>query len=153
MAERFSRRSPKLYLGSGQEFRGESILAVTKPPQSASPALPAIAEPGRSFGTRLLGGGPMTLFLILLKKTNPAWDVTVIERNRPPTRRLGSCLDKPWTAKSVDGKPTRITHSFRHWDDIDVSWEGNKITSGGHCLWDCPYRCCRSRGGAQLVWA
>ncbi|MCU1333409.1 MAG: salicylyl-CoA 5-hydroxylase, partial [Candidatus Angelobacter sp.] len=31
-----------------------------------------------------LGGGPAGLYLsILLKKAEPSWDVTVIERNRP----------------------------------------------------------------------
>ena len=84
-----------------------------------------------------LGGGPAGLYLsILLKKTNRSWDVTVIERNRPnDTFGWGIVLsDKTMEGfKTVDEEThTEITRSFRHWDDIEVFFKGNKITSGGH---------------------
>jgi anthraniloyl-CoA monooxygenase len=84
-----------------------------------------------------LGGGPAGLYLsILLKKANPSWDLTVIERNRPnDTFGWGIVFsDKTMDGfRTVDEEThTEITRSFRHWDDIDVFFKGNKITSGGH---------------------
>ena len=84
-----------------------------------------------------LGGGPAGLYLsILLKKANPSWDVTVIERNRP-TDTFGWGIvfsDKTMDGfRSVDEQThAEITRAFRHWDDIDVFFKGDKITSGGH---------------------
>src|SRR5262245_53014555 len=84
-----------------------------------------------------LGGGPAGLYLaILLKKGNPAWDITVVERNRSDaTFGWGIVFsDKTMDGfKSVDAEThAEITHAFRHWDDIDVHFKGRKITSGGH---------------------
>ena len=84
-----------------------------------------------------LGGGPAGLyFSILLKKANPSWDVTVIERNRP-TDTFGWGI--VFSDKTMDGfrsadeeTHAEITRAFRHWDDIDVFFKGAKITSGGH---------------------
>jgi anthraniloyl-CoA monooxygenase len=84
-----------------------------------------------------LGGGPAGLYLsILLKKANPSWDVTVIERNRS-TDTFGWGI--VFSDKTMDGfravdeeTHTEITRAFRHWDDIDVFFKGCKITSGGH---------------------
>ncbi|HEV7522089.1 MAG TPA: FAD-dependent monooxygenase, partial [Candidatus Angelobacter sp.] len=79
-----------------------------------------------------LGGGPAGLYLsILLKKANPSWDVTVVERNRP-TDTFGWGIvfsDKTMDGfRSVDEQThAEITRAFRHWDDIDVFFKGNKI--------------------------
>jgi len=84
-----------------------------------------------------LGGGPAGLYVaILLKKANPAWDISVIERNRP-TDTFGWGIvfsDKTMDGfRSVDEEThAEISRSFRHWDDIDVFFRGSKITSGGH---------------------
>ncbi len=84
-----------------------------------------------------LGGGPAGLyFSILAKKANPSWDVTVIERNRPDdTFGWGVVFsDKTMDGfKDVDPEThSEITRAFRHWDDIDVFFKGQKVTSGGH---------------------
>ena len=54
----------------------------------------------------------------------------------PTTRSAGasSSPTKRWTAsKTSTRKRTReITRAFRHWDDIDVFFKGQKVTSGGH---------------------
>src|SRR5260370_11676073 len=84
-----------------------------------------------------LGGGPAGLyFSILLKRENPSWDITVVERNRP-TDTFGWGIvfsDKTMDVfRTVDeGTHREITRVFRHWDDIDVFFKGRKITSGGH---------------------
>ena len=84
-----------------------------------------------------LGGGPAGLyFSILAKKANPAWDITVFERNRP-TDTFGWGI--VFSDKTMDGfrnidpeTHAEITRSFRHWDDIDVFFKGTRISSGGH---------------------
>jgi anthraniloyl-CoA monooxygenase len=84
-----------------------------------------------------LGGGPAGLyFSILARKANPSWDITVIERNHPDsTFGWGVVLsDKTMGGfKDADAEThAAITDAFRHWDDIDVFFKGQKVTSGGH---------------------
>jgi len=84
-----------------------------------------------------LGGGPAGLyFSILVKKANPAWDITVVERNRADSTFGWGVV---FSDRTIDGfkdadpeTHTGITNAFRHWDDIDVFFKGGKITSGGH---------------------
>jgi anthraniloyl-CoA monooxygenase len=84
-----------------------------------------------------LGGGPAGLYLaILLKKANPGWDITVVERNRPSDTFGWGIV---FSDKTMDGfrsadeeTHAEIIRAFRHWDDIDVHFKGRKITSGGH---------------------
>src|ERR1700741_2864304 len=89
------------------------------------------------MGIVCLGGGPAGLyFSILAKKANPSWDITVVERNRPDdTFGWGVVFsDKTMDGfKDVDPEThSEITRAFRHWDDIDVFFKGQKLTSGGH---------------------
>src|SRR5580704_7495502 len=84
-----------------------------------------------------LGGGPAGLyFSILAKKANPSWEITVVERNRPDSTFGWGVVfsDKTMDGfKDVDPEThAEITHAFRHWDDIDVFFKGQKLTSGGH---------------------
>lgn len=84
-----------------------------------------------------IGGGPAGLyFALLMKKQNSAHRIVVIERNRPydtfgwgvvfSDQTLGNLVkaDEP-TAKT-------ILQAFNHWDDIDVHFKGQVVTSGGH---------------------
>ena len=84
-----------------------------------------------------LGGGPAGLyFSILMKKANPAHDITVIERNKPDDtfgwgvvfsdKTMGAFRDAD--AQVVD----EIERSFRHWDDIELFFKGERFVSGGH---------------------
>ena len=75
-------------------------------------------------------------FALLMKKQNPTHQITVVERNRPydtfgwgvvfSDQTLGNLAeaDAP-TAQAIES-------SFNHWDDIDVFFKGEKVTSGGH---------------------
>jgi anthraniloyl-CoA monooxygenase len=84
-----------------------------------------------------IGGGPAGLyFALLMKKQNPAHQITVVERNRPydtfgwgvvfSDQTLGNLAEADaQTAQAIEA-------SFNHWDDIDVFFKGEKVTSGGH---------------------
>jgi len=84
-----------------------------------------------------LGGGPAGLyFSILAKKANPNWDITVFERNRADSTFGWGVVFSDKTMggfKDADAEThAAITQAFRHWDDIDVFFKEQKITSGGH---------------------
>lgn len=84
-----------------------------------------------------LGGGPAGLyFAILMKKANPAHDITVIDRNAADNTFGWGIV---FSDKTMDGfreadesVVNAIEANFHHWDDIDVHFKGRKITSGGH---------------------
>ncbi|HXM96491.1 MAG TPA: bifunctional salicylyl-CoA 5-hydroxylase/oxidoreductase [Candidatus Dormibacteraeota bacterium] len=84
-----------------------------------------------------LGGGPGGLyFSILAKKANPSWEITVVERNQADSTFGWGVVfsDKTMSGfKDADAEThAAITQAFRHWDDIDVFFKGQKFTSGGH---------------------
>ncbi|WP_048440838.1 bifunctional salicylyl-CoA 5-hydroxylase/oxidoreductase [Caenimonas sp. SL110] len=84
-----------------------------------------------------IGGGPSGLyFALLMKKHQPAHDITVVERNKPydtfgwgvvfSDQTLGNLqAADPQTASEILG-------AFNHWDDIEVNIRGHKAVSGGH---------------------
>ena len=84
-----------------------------------------------------VGGGPAGLyFAILMKKANPAHDITVYERNRPHDTFGWGVVFSDQTLANLKGgdavSQQRIIDSFAHWDDIDIHFKGRCITSGGH---------------------
>ncbi|UMR33216.1 bifunctional salicylyl-CoA 5-hydroxylase/oxidoreductase [Massilia sp. MB5] len=84
-----------------------------------------------------IGGGPAGLYFgLLMKKQNPAHRIAVIERNRPyDTFGWGVVFSDQTLGNLVNAdEPTAraILQAFNHWDDIDVFFKGQKVTSGGH---------------------
>ncbi|WP_105533318.1 bifunctional salicylyl-CoA 5-hydroxylase/oxidoreductase [Solimicrobium silvestre] len=84
-----------------------------------------------------IGGGPAGLYFgLLMKLQNPEHQITVVERNRPydtfgwgvvfSDQTLGNLV------QSDDISAQQILQAFNHWDDIDVHFKGQKITSSGH---------------------
>src|SRR5712664_1746941 len=85
----------------------------------------------------IIGGGPAGLYLsILLKQSDPAHAVTVLERNAPDNTFGWGVVFSDQTLENFRQAdlPTfqQITDNFAHWDDIDVHFKGTKITSSGH---------------------
>ncbi len=84
-----------------------------------------------------IGGGPAGLyFAILMKKADPAHDITVIERNRADdTFGFGVVFSDATIEQLGDADPetyAEIRANFAHWDDIDVHYQGEVLTSTGH---------------------
>jgi anthraniloyl-CoA monooxygenase len=84
-----------------------------------------------------IGGGPAGLyFSILMKLADAGHDITVIERNLPDDTFGWGVVFSDATLdnfRQADPKThAQIVQSFHHWDDIDVFFQGAKITSSGH---------------------
>ena len=84
-----------------------------------------------------IGGGPSGLyFALLMKKQNPAHQVTVVERNKPyDTFGWGVVFSDQTLGNLQAADPQtaeQILDAFNHWDDIEVNIRGHKMVSGGH---------------------
>jgi anthraniloyl-CoA monooxygenase len=89
-----------------------------------------------------IGGGPAGLyFALLMKKRRPAHRdpghrVVVVERNRPYDTFGWGVVFSDQTlgnlAASDEPSARAILQSFNHWDDIDVFFKGQRVTSCGH---------------------
>jgi anthraniloyl-CoA monooxygenase len=84
-----------------------------------------------------IGGGPAGLyFAILMKKADPSHEITVIERNRPDdTFGFGVVFSDETVENLADADREtygEITRVLAHWDEIDIHYKGDVITSTGH---------------------
>ena len=84
-----------------------------------------------------VGGGAAGLyFAILMKKADPAHEITVLERNRPDdTFGFGVVFSDATLDNFRDADPeshAAITQAFAHWDDIDIHYQDQVLTSTGH---------------------
>jgi anthraniloyl-CoA monooxygenase len=84
-----------------------------------------------------IGGGPAGLyFAALMKKADPAHDITVVERNRPDdTFGFGVVFSDATLERFAQADREthdEIVRAFAHWDDIDIHWRGTVVTSTGH---------------------
>ena len=85
----------------------------------------------------VIGGGPGGLYLsLLLKKQDPRHQIDVYERNAPgETFGFGVVFSDATVGNLEEADPEsfhRIRESFFHWDDIDIHFRGQKLTSTGH---------------------
>src|SRR5438552_300232 len=71
-----------------------------------------------------------------MKKADPGHDVTVVERNRADdTFGFGVVFSDATLDTFIEAdRPTgeAITRAFAHWDDIDIHYQGQVLTSTGH---------------------
>jgi anthraniloyl-CoA monooxygenase len=84
-----------------------------------------------------VGGGPAGLFLaILMKKADPSHDITVVERNRADdTFGFGVVFSDATMDNIAEADRDTIAEvekHFAHWDDIDIHYQGEVLTSTGH---------------------
>ncbi len=87
----------------------------------------------------ILGAGPAGLYAgLLIKKANPACDVTLIERNPADVTYGWGVVFSDRTLSSFQradyNSYTQITNDFVIWDAIDVRYRGETIRCGGHVI-------------------
>jgi anthraniloyl-CoA monooxygenase len=85
----------------------------------------------------VVGGGPGGLyFATLMKKANPAHDISIYERNLADhTFGFGVVFSDATMAGIADADSEAYRELARHlvhWDDIEVNYRGERITSTGH---------------------
>src|SRR3954452_14643147 len=84
-----------------------------------------------------IGGGPGGLyFAALMKQLDAGHEITVWERNAPDdTFGFGVVLSDE-TLGGIEHADRRVYAAmeaeFARWDDIDVHYRGEVVTSGGH---------------------
>lgn len=92
---------------------------------------------GKGLKICCLGGGPASLyFSILMKKANPAHDITVIERgDRDSTWGFGVVFSDETLKGFMEADAAsyqRIVEQFAYWGGIDTTIHGKTINSQGH---------------------
>jgi anthraniloyl-CoA monooxygenase len=84
-----------------------------------------------------IGAGPAGLyFAISMKLRDPAHEIEVFERNAPGVTFGWGVVFSDLTVDNITiNDPVSaktVTEEFAHWDDIDVHFRGETVTSGGH---------------------
>ncbi len=84
-----------------------------------------------------IGGGPAGLyFAISMNLRDPCHEILVVERNRPGDTFGWGVVFSDQTMDNLRANDpesaAEILDNFAHWDDIDVHFKGQVITSGGH---------------------
>ena len=85
----------------------------------------------------VVGGGPAGLyFSLLMKKANPDHDIVIYERNKPDdTFGFGVVFSDETLGGFIDydqGTYADIVESFAYWDNIEVHFGGEVISTGGN---------------------
>ncbi|TMB98824.1 MAG: bifunctional salicylyl-CoA 5-hydroxylase/oxidoreductase [Chloroflexi bacterium] len=85
----------------------------------------------------IIGGGPAGLYLAtLVKLLNPKHEIEVWERNAPDDTFGFGVVFSDETLGGIENADAafyeRLSKDFAIWDDIDVHYQGEVLTSGGH---------------------
>ncbi len=84
-----------------------------------------------------IGAGPAGLyFAISMKLCDPSHKIEIFERNAPGVTFGWGVVFSDLTVENITANDPvsaqTINQEFAHWDDIDVHFRGQTITSGGH---------------------
>jgi anthraniloyl-CoA monooxygenase len=84
-----------------------------------------------------IGGGPGGLYYAISQKLrDPGHEITIVERNRPDDTFGWGVVFSDQTLQNMTENDAdsaeAILAEFAHWDDIDVHFKGEVVTSSGH---------------------
>ena len=85
----------------------------------------------------IIGGGPAGLYFgIAMKLRDPGHEIALFERNPPGVTFGWGVVFSDQTVENLTANDPKsaeaIAAEFAHWDDIDVHFQGQCVTSGGH---------------------
>ncbi|MFJ3901341.1 bifunctional salicylyl-CoA 5-hydroxylase/oxidoreductase [Streptomyces sp. NPDC090025] len=116
----------------------DPVPPKTPPPPEPAPVPPTSAPPATApLRVAVIGGGPGGLYAAaLLKRGDPAREVTVWERNAPDdTFGFGVVLSDETLGGIEDADPAvhaALRAELVRWDDIDIVHRGHLLRSTGH---------------------
>src|SRR5947209_2928980 len=114
--------------------RDGQAAAVPAARKELSAAKPAV---NRALSLGIVGGGPAGLYLAtLVKLLNPKHEIEVWERNASDDTFGFGVVFSDETLGGIEHADAafyqRLSKDFAIWDDIDVHFHGEILTSGGH---------------------
>src|SRR5437764_13381125 len=126
-----------LQIPAGDRVRGRAAADGNRQAAAVPAARKELRASKPALSIAIIGGGPAGLYLAtLVKLLNPKHEIEVWERNAADDTFGFGVVFSDETLGGIEHADAafyeRLSQDFATWDDIDVHYRGEVITSGGH---------------------